>query len=158
MDGRSAGAVVLLLLVRTCRAHPEHVRVECAEQVVDAVQHRGGVRLDRHPVTRLELFEPQRRHDRDHRRPGRLGTIQLQADGIEPDPVEVMVHRGGQPQHSLLDRFECLQVHRTATSATGVAVPEATGRVLCIGFTFLSYANRCGRAQLQEQLQRGAEE
>ena len=42
------------------------------------VQHRRGVRLDRHPVPAAQVLEPQRGHDRHHRGAGRLVAADLQ--------------------------------------------------------------------------------
>ena len=77
--------------------------IELAEQVVDRVQHGRGVRLDRHPVLGAQVPEPQRGHDRDHRRGRRLMTADLQAPRIRPDPVRVVDDRRGQPEHLTLD-------------------------------------------------------
>ena len=83
--------------------------IELAEQVVDRVQHGRGVRLDRHPVLGAQVPEPQRGHDRDHRRRRGLVAADLQAAGIGPDPVRVVDDRGGQPEHLALDLGQCVQ-------------------------------------------------
>ena len=51
--------------------------VEPAEQVVDRVQDGRGVRLHAHPVRRLQHAEPQRGHERHHRRARRLVPADL---------------------------------------------------------------------------------
>ena len=53
--------------------------VEAAEQVVDRVQDRRGVRLDRDAVGRAQVREVQRRHDADHRRRRGLVAADLHA-------------------------------------------------------------------------------
>src|SRR5436305_9313117 len=42
---------------------------------------RGGVRLDRDPVLRTQILEPQGGHDRDHRGRGSLVASRLHAGG-----------------------------------------------------------------------------
>ena len=91
---------------------PQHGQVrliELAEQVVDRVQHGRGVRLDRHPVVGAQVPEPQRGHDRDHRRRRGLMAADLQAAGIGPDPVRVVDDRRGQPEHLALDLGQRVQ-------------------------------------------------
>ena len=58
-------------------------RVQAAEQEVDRVQDRRGVRLDRHAVGRLEVREPQRGHERDHRRARGLVAADLDPAGVQ---------------------------------------------------------------------------
>src|SRR3712207_7915209 len=48
--------------------------VELPEQELQRVQHRAGVRLDRHPVVGAQLPQPQRRHDRQDRKSTRLNS------------------------------------------------------------------------------------
>ena len=62
---------------RTARSVVRYSRVEPAEEVLDRVQHRRGVRLDRDPVGRAQVLEPQRGHDRHHRRRRRLVAADL---------------------------------------------------------------------------------
>ena len=57
-------------------------RLEPAEQVVDRVQHRRRVRLDRHAVGRLEEREPQRGHQRHHRGARGLVAADLHARAV----------------------------------------------------------------------------
>ena len=62
------------------------LRVKLAEQVLQCVQHRGGVRLDADAVLGGELLQPQRRHDRHDGRAGGLVTADLQAGGVGAHP------------------------------------------------------------------------
>ena len=86
--------------------------IELTEQVVDRVQHGRGVRLDRHPVVRAQVPEPQRGHDRDHRRRRRLMAADFHPAGIGPDPVRVVDDRRGQPEHLALDLGQRVQAGR----------------------------------------------
>ena len=61
--------------------------VEPPQQVVDRVQDRRRVRLHAHAVGRLEDGEPQRRHQRHHRRARRLVSTYLDARPGLPDAV-----------------------------------------------------------------------
>jgi hypothetical protein len=83
-------------------------RVELAEQVLQRVQHRRGVRLDRGAVVGTELLQPQRGHDGDHRGAGRLVATDLHPAGVGPHPVGVVDDRRGQPEHPVLDGPEDL--------------------------------------------------
>ena len=80
---------------------PEVGGVEVAEEVVDGVQHRRGVRLDRHPVVALQLGEPQGGHDVDHRRARRLVPADLHPRCVRPPVVGGVDDGGGDPPHSL---------------------------------------------------------
>jgi hypothetical protein len=86
--------------------------VESAEQVVDRVQHRGGVRLDRHPVLGAQLGEPERGHQADHRRARGLVAADLHAGAVLADAVGVVDDRRGEPQHPPLDRPQRVEVRR----------------------------------------------
>ena len=81
-------------------------RLEPPEQVVDRVQHRRGVRLDRHAVGRLEEGEPQRGHQRHHRRARGLVAADLHARAVRAHVVGVVDDRRRQPQHALLHAVE----------------------------------------------------
>ena len=85
-------------------------RVQATEQEVDRVQDRRGVRLDRHAVGRLEVREPQRGHERDHRRARGLVAADLDPARVQPHAVGVVDDGGGQPQHTALDRVEDVEV------------------------------------------------
>ena len=84
----------------------EVARLEPPEQVVDRVQDRRGVGLDRHAVGRLEEREPQRGHQRHHRRARRLVAADLHARAVRAHVVGVVDDRGRQPQHALLHAVE----------------------------------------------------
>ena len=79
------------------------LRGQLAEQVVDRVQHRRGVRLDRHPVVAAQVPEPQLGHDRGHRRAGRLVAPDLEPRRVAADPVGVVHDRRREPEHAALD-------------------------------------------------------
>lgn len=80
---------------------PEVGGVEVAEEVVDGVQHRRGVRLDRHPVVALQLGEPQGGHDVDHRRARRLVAADLHPRRVGPAVVGDVDDRRGDPADAL---------------------------------------------------------
>ena len=84
----------------------EVARLEAPEQVVDRVQHRRGVRLDRHAVGRLEEREPQRGHQRHHRRARRLVAADLHARAVRAHVVGVVDDRRREPQHAPLHAVE----------------------------------------------------
>ena len=80
--------------------------IELTGQVLDGVVHRRGMWLDRDLVVAVEMAEPERRHDRDHRRTGRLVTADLDAAGVRPIVIRVVDHPHRQPQHPLLDLLD----------------------------------------------------
>ena len=84
----------------------EVARLQAPEQVVDRVQHGRRVRLDRDAVRRLEEREPQRGHQRHHRRARRLMAADLHARAVRPHVVGVMDDRRRQPQHAPLHAVE----------------------------------------------------
>ena len=88
----------------------EVAAVQPAQQVVDRVQHRRRVRLDRHAVGRLQVREPQRRHQAHHRRAGGLMAADLHARLVGAHPVGVVHDRRGQPQHATLDAVQRREV------------------------------------------------
>ena len=91
-------------------------RRQLAEQVVDGVQHRRGVRFDRHPVLGAQVVEPQLGHDRHQRRRRGLVPADLQPVGVGAHPVGVVHDRRGQPQHPLLDLAQRrVPVHRSSS-------------------------------------------
>ena len=81
-------------------------RLEPPEQVVDRVQHGRGVRLDRDAVRRLEEREPQRGHQRHHRRARCLVAADLHARAVRAHVVGVVDDRRRQPQHAPLHAVE----------------------------------------------------
>ena len=66
-----------------------------AEQIIDRMQHRPGMRLYRHPVIGAQNLEIQRRHDRDYRGAARLMPAHLHPIPVRPDMIGVMDHPGG---------------------------------------------------------------
>ena len=77
-----------------------------AEQIVDGVEHRSGMRLHRDAVLRAGDLEIQRRHDGDHRGARRLVPAHLQPVTIGSDVVGVVDHPRRQPEQLL---FKLLQ-------------------------------------------------
>ncbi len=77
-----------------------------AEQIVDRVEHRPGVRLDGDPVLRAQHLEIQRRQDRDARRAGRLVAADLQPVPVGPDVVGAVDHPRRQPEQFALQLFQ----------------------------------------------------
>ena len=86
--------------------------LEAAEQVVDGVQHRRGVRLHRDAVLGAQLGEPERRHQAHHRGARRLVAAHLHPGAVLAHAVGVVDDRGGEPEHPPLDGLECLEVRR----------------------------------------------
>lgn len=85
-------------------------RVEVAEQVLDRMEHRGGVGLDAHSIVGLEVLEPQCGHRGDKAGTGRLMAPDLDAIGIGTLAVSTVDHADRKPQHALLDLLQCLEV------------------------------------------------
>jgi hypothetical protein len=86
--------------------------LERAEQVVDRVQHRRGVRLDRHAVLGAQLGEPERGHQADHRGARGLVAADLHAGAVLAHAVGVVDDRRGEPQHAALDRPQRVEIRR----------------------------------------------
>ena len=84
--------------------------LQVPQQVVDRVQHRRGVRLDRHAILGPQLGEPERGHEAHHRRAGGLVAAYLHAALALANAVGVMHDRGGQPQHPALDGPQRVEV------------------------------------------------
>ena len=84
--------------------------VEPPEQVVERVQDRRRVRLDADAVGRLQDAEPQRRHQRDHRRARGLVAADLHARAVRAHAVGVVDDRRRQPQHAPLHLVERREV------------------------------------------------
>ena len=100
-------------------------RRQLAEQVVDGVQHRRGVRLHRHPVLGAQVVEPQLGHDRHQRRRRGLVAADLQPVGVGPHPVGVVHDRRGQPQHPLLHLAQRrVPVHAPSLVGPGITAPS----------------------------------
>ncbi len=105
-------------------AQPRHLfDALAAEQVVDGVEHRPGMRLHRDAVLRAGDLEIERRHDGDHRGAGRLVPAHLQPVPVGADMVGVVHHPRRQPQQlafELVQQRHPLRVH-----------PRSSGRRRC---------------------------
>ena len=77
-----------------------------AEEVLDRVEHRARVRLDRDAVVRPQHVEVERRHQRRHRGAGGLVAAHLEPVPRRPQMVRVVDHPGRQPQHLALERVQ----------------------------------------------------
>ena len=86
--------------------------LEAAQQVVDRVQHRRGVRLDRHAVLGAQLREPERAHEAHHRGARRLVAAHLHAGAVLAHAVGVVDDGRGEPQHAPLDRSQRVEIRR----------------------------------------------
>ena len=93
--------------------------VEPAEQVVDRVEHRRRMRLHAHAVGRLEHAEPQRGHQRHHRRARRLVPADLHARAVRPHAVGVVDDRRGEPEDPPLHLVEDLEIDVWAEAERG---------------------------------------
>ena len=90
---------------------PRQVRpVQVAQQVLDRVEHRRGVRLDRHPVLGVQVGEPERGHRGDQGGAGRLVPADLHPVAGVPVVVGRVHDPGGEPQHPPLDLVEDVEV------------------------------------------------
>ena len=79
--------------------------VERPEQVLDRMQHRRRMRLDRHAVGVTQVVEVERGHDRNHRRRRRLVAADLYPGRGPPHAVGVVDDRGREPQDARLHRL-----------------------------------------------------
>ena len=91
--------------------------VERAEQVVDRVQDRRRVRLDRHPVLGPQLAEPEGGHEAHHRGARGLVAAHLHPRAVLAHAVGVVDDRGGQPQHASLDGPQRVEVRSPRAAA-----------------------------------------
>jgi hypothetical protein len=146
-----------------CRQVP---LVEFAEQVIDRVQHRGGVRFHRDPVLRAQVPEPQRSHDRHHRGAGTLMTAHLQPGWVGPHPVRLVDDGRRQPQHAAFDfaqnaeavglrlqlvssdaRHVFTNPGRSADRRTPGPVTDAAALILVTGLA--QHASGCGESAVE---------
>ena len=74
------------------------------EQVLDGVEDRRGVRLDRDAVLWAQHVEIERGHQCRHRGARRLVAADLQPVAVRAKVVGVVDHPGRQPQHLALER------------------------------------------------------
>ena len=97
--------------------------IEFAREVLDGMKHGRGVRLDRDLVVAIQVPEPQRRHDPDHRCTRGHVTADLHRKfGVAPTwcrlrsafAVRMVDHTNSQPQHALLDALEGSDVREIA--------------------------------------------
>ena len=84
----------------------EVAAVELAEQVLDRVQDRRGVRLDGDAVGRAQVVEVQRRHDAHHRGRRRLVAADLHPARRAAHAVGVVDDARREPQDASLDGVE----------------------------------------------------
>ena len=123
--------------------------VQPTEQVLDRVEHRGGMRLDADLVAAAEVGEVQRGHRRDQ-----AGAARLMPPDPDPVtgvavPVRGVDHPDGEPQHPAGDLLEHVRVRLTgawvaqardtprgrpaAPLSTTAARPRPSGRGLAAG-------------------------
>ena len=96
-----------------------------AEQVLDGVEHRARVRLDRHAVLRPQDVEIERRHQRDERGGGGLVPAHLQPVAAVHLVVGVMDHVGRQPEHLALELAQHRPASRPPAAAACAHLPSA---------------------------------
>ena len=72
-----------------------------AEQILDGVEDRAGMRLHRHAVLRPQHVEIERGHDGGERGAGRLMAADLQAVGIFAQMIGVVDRPAREPEHLL---------------------------------------------------------
>ena len=109
-----------------------------SQQVLDRMEHRARVRLDRDPVVRLEHVEIERRHHGDQRGARGLMPADLQAVSVFAQVVGVVDHPAGQPEDLLF------QLAKTRQPAIGRAGPPGF-RLRCRGFAHGRLGHRSGR-------------
>ena len=102
--------------------------IQPAEQILDRLQHRRGMRLHRHPVLRPQIGQIQRRHQRHHRRRRRLMTTHLRRVTLRPLPIRVIHDPHCEPQHPSLDALECDDVQIELMEEDDERVPLAGPR------------------------------
>ena len=73
------------------------------EQVLDGMEHRARMRLDRDPVARPQNVEIERRDQARDGGAGRLMAADLDAVPVRPDVVGVVDRPAGEPQHLALE-------------------------------------------------------
>ena len=78
------------------------------EQVLDRVEHRARMRLDRDAVARPQHVQVERRDQRRDRGAGRLMPADLEPVPARADVVGVMDRPAREPQHLLLERAQIL--------------------------------------------------
>ena len=88
----------------------QHRLVEVAEQVLDGVVGRRGVRLDRDEVAGPEPAEVERGQDRDDRGARGLVATDLDPVAVRPDVVGLVDHPDREPQDPSRDGVERLVV------------------------------------------------
>ena len=86
--------------------------VKAAEQVVDGMQRRRGVRFHRYAVLGAQLGEPERAHQAHHRRARGLVAAHLHATAVLAHAIGVVHDRARQPQHAPLNRPQRVEVRR----------------------------------------------
>ena len=86
--------------------------LEIAEQVLDGVEDRRGVRLHRHPIVPAQMREVQRRHDGHDRGAARLVTPHLHLIRVRAFVVGVVDDPDREPQDPSLETIEPVEVDR----------------------------------------------
>ena len=108
-----------------------------AEQVLDRVEHRRGVRLHRDAILRPQHREVERRQHRRQRGAGGLVAADLQAVAIGTDVVGVMDRPGAEPQHLA---FQFTEEAKTLDGGEGGHVQ----RILPTGWKVLAFRSPNG--------------
>ena len=84
----------------------EVVQALVAQQVLNGVEDRRGVGLDRDPVFRPQHVKVKRRHQGRGRGAGGLVAAHLEPVPAGPDVVGVVDQPGGEPQHALVQLLQ----------------------------------------------------
>ena len=79
-----------------------------AEEVLDGMKDRAGVRLDGDAIPRPEHFEVERRHQRRDRGTRRLVASHLQPVARRAEVIRLVNHPDREPEHFVLDRSQDL--------------------------------------------------
>ena len=107
----------------------EHLASLSAQQVVNGVQHRPGMRLHRHAIVRSQSVEIERCHDAGHRGAACLVTADLQPVRTLADVVRVVDRPGRQPTQPFVEDLERFNVGRCGLQhRAGLAKQKGRGK------------------------------
>ena len=81
-----------------------------AEQILDRVKDRRGVRFDRDTILRPQHVEIERRHQGRDRSARRLMAADLESVTVRAQVIGVVDHPGRQPQHLALERGQAREL------------------------------------------------
>ena len=107
----------------------ERIAALCPKQIMDRMEDRPGVRLDRDLVVAAERVEVEHRHDRGDRRTARLMPADLQPVGRLAQMVGMMDGPRRQPAQPRLETFQ----HRDRRGVGRRRTDSRCGKSVCFG-------------------------